>query len=36
MADPVLIEPLFHGGLIYFPANQKLNAGLKIGLEYEP
>ena len=35
-AGLVLAGPLFQGDLKYFSANQKSNAWLRIGLEYEP
>ena len=35
-AGPVSAGPLFQGGSNYFSANQKSNAWLRIGLEYEP
>ena len=35
MAGPVLAGLLFQGDSKYFPANQKSNGWLRIGLEYE-
>ena len=35
-AGLVLARPLIQGGSKYFSVNQKSNAWLRIGLEYEP
>ena len=35
-AGPVLAGPLFQEGSKYFSANERSNARLGIGLEYEP
>ena len=36
LAGRVLAGPLFQEGSKHFPANQRSNAWLRIGLEYEP